>query len=458
MVQVKELKFRGIGPPFESQCDLIREILAPRDNILQRDVTAGRGYGKTLVAIVIAAMALSSSGNEVGLFMEPTYQRLTKVFLNFWKKIIPRELYELNQRKQLIEWINGAQLWYQLRNITGSDIAREDSTVGTNTTFVVSDEEGLGSNKIFYDSTLATIRGQSNHRFYLTISTARAGEYHRLVTSPGHKLSVHTSFENPYLPDDYISTLKQNMGDDQYRREILSEFVSLTGRIWREWSNNDWPYGNTHPWKYSKDRPYWLFCDIGSATGSFVIVQQVDALHAGMGDIYDGLPVWVACADLCPRDGADVSRSFQKIKREYGIPVCVVAGRDMNRRGSGSGKTASYFAQQVFGQSVRLKTVSEHAHDRQIQYDLLSALICNTGKQRRFCISKDFVSLDTESRRGVREMVLEDVWLPEEKRREKDTLPKNRSVRVSHVRDALLMGAAAIMSPPEWDYNNNPAL
>jgi len=89
-------------------------------------------------------------------------------------------------------------------------------------------------------------------------------------------------------------------------------------------------------------------------------------------------------------------------------------------------------------------------YHKQIQYNRLLFLLCSASKERRFTIAKDFVSLDTESHRGVREMILEDAWPDEDKRRMSDFLPKGKDNVVQHTRDALLMGAAMIMSPPRW--------
>jgi hypothetical protein len=94
--------------------------------------------------------------------------------------------------------------------------------------------------------------------------------------------------------------------------------------------------------------------------------------------------------------------------------------------------------------------------DKQIQYDRLSFLMCSATGERRFTVAKDFVSLDLDSHRGVIEMINEDEWPDEGKRRPSDVLPKNRENRVQHVRDALLMGSYAIMAPPSWNYTNEP--
>jgi hypothetical protein len=145
---------------------------------------------------------------------------------------------------------------------------------------------------------------------------------------------------------------------------------------------------------------------------------------------------------------ASASRAFQKIKSQFGDPEMIVGGADSRKRSDADGRTIRYFSNQVFGRGVPVKSMNEERFSKSVQYDKLDYLIKDYQGNRRFCIAENFISLDTQSRRGLREMVVQDQWLDESKRREGDFLPKNKEIRVQHVRDAILMGAAGVMSPP----------
>jgi len=106
---------------------------------------------------------------------------------------------------------------------------------------------------------------------------------------------------------------------------------------------------------------------------------------------------------------------------------------------------------------VNIRPVSESMADRQIQFDCMNYLMCSIDGVRRFCVAKDFVSLDKHSKRGVIEMIQEDAWPEVEKRRMNDILPKNPDNLVQHTRDALLLGSYATMNPPRWNKKDNPA-
>ncbi|MCP4549709.1 MAG: hypothetical protein GY835_24905 [bacterium] len=422
------------------------------------DLCCGRGRGKSFFLVFVATMALSLGPDEIGLFLQPDWKRVRRVFLKKWRQIVPKSLYTLNKTEQCITWLpTGSMLFYGPRNITGALDAADDSQLGQDTTFIIDDEAALRCSYTMYTNNLATIREPSNVRFYLTASTPRVGAYKRLVTTEGHKLFRGKSDDNPYLPDGYVENLRANMSAEQARRELDGEFISLEGKIWKTAKcDTAWPNGNRHDefTGYDKTRPWWLLCDLGGATGAYVAIQQTDANFRGRMLFHD--PVWVAVADFCPSSDASASRAFRLMRDHFGIPAGIVGGADINTAASTDGKTIAYFAQEIFG-NVPIYPCSERQVDKQIQYDLMSFLVCAANNERRFTVARDFVALDQDSRRGVREMFEEDAWPDESRRRPSDFLPKNREITVQHVRDALLMGAAKIMNPPDWLQSQNPA-
>jgi hypothetical protein len=393
------------------------------------------------------------SSNEVGLFLEPDWKRVNRVFLKKWRKHVPKELYTINKGEQCITFITGSKLYYGPRNITGSVESSEDSQLGQDTTFVIDDEAALKCNSMFYSNTLATVREPSDFRFYLLLSTPRIGAFQDLVESGQQTLFTGTSYDNPYTPADYVDTMIANMSTLQVERDIYGRFMALDGRIWDDAILDDtsdgWPASNRDDihTEFDDQLPWYLFCDIGSATGAYAVVQPVDGTFLGR-EVFGG-PRWVAVADYCPMSSANVRRAFRRLRVEFGIPAGIVAGADIDRESDTDGKTPAYFAQKIFG-SVPIYPCSERIYNKQNQADVMGWLFRDAAGKRRFTVARNFVSLDEDSKRGIREMIHQDVWLDESKRRACDVLPKNREVRVQHIRDALLMGAAMIMKPPTW--------
>lgn len=445
-----------MGPPHAKQQEIIEYIFeTDPDRVKQADVACGRGFGKSVVGIDIAVRALWIDGNQAGLYLEPDWNRVHRVFLKKWAEHVPSCLYTLNKGERKITWINGSKLYYCSRNVTGSIQQMEDSQLGTDLTFVIDDEAALKCSYNFYVNTLATIRTPSPVRFYLTLTTPRVGQYKRLVTSDGHKLFRGTTKDNVYLNKNYEPNLRANMSAQQARRELDGEFVSLEGKIWPDVDlEKAWPLGNkdTVQTGFMDNEPWWLFCDLGSANGAFAVVQKRPATKNNM-RIFEG-DVWTIVADLCPHKDASASRAFGILNANFGAPCAVVAGGDVNTRSSGDGKTIAYFARQ-FWPNIPIRTVSELMYDKQVQYDVMTFLICSARKERRLLIAENFVSLDADSKRGAVEMFEEDAWPEGKEMGRNDYLPKDSSNRVQHIRDALLMGSVAIMKPPKWGFSED---
>ncbi len=442
--------------PYDRQSEILDDLLEPSPNVKQIDLCCGRGFGKTFLAIILAVKALSINGKQTGLFLEPDWASINSIFWDTWYDIVPTELFKVNKSEQKIIWFNGSVMYYGPRNVSGSLQAMRNKYKGRNLTWVIDDEAAIGCDAQQYTNTLAAIRKPSPIQFYFTISTPMVGPYRDLITSEPHVMYRGSSWDNPYLPDGFVKNLTVNMSRDQVRREIDGEFISLEGRIWKTADmEQSWPNGtidDIHT-EFVKGQPFWLACDLGGATGAYVVIQQRKATYRD-GEQFSG-PVWVACADLCPQNDASAARAFSIIKENFGTPVGITAGADVNTRATTDGTTVSYFAQQCFG-NVPIYPCNESVYSKQVQYDRLSYLVCSASGERRFTVARDFVELDPDSKRGVRQMLEVDEWPDESKRRASDFLPKNRECKVQHTRDALLMGFSQL-SPPSWSYGNGPA-
>ena len=161
------LVFKDIGPPHNKQKAILKHLFTPNSELVKQvDIVCGRGFGKSLFCIFIACIALSMASSVVGLFLEPDWKRVVRVFLKKWFHHVPRELYTINKGEQCITWINGALLFYGARNITGSYSSAEDSQLGQDTSFVIDDEAALRCSYGMYTNTLATVRVPGPYRFY----------------------------------------------------------------------------------------------------------------------------------------------------------------------------------------------------------------------------------------------------------------------------------------------------
>ena len=467
----------GLEAPGGKYKEILDYALTPSLEPKQIDLCCGLGFGKTILSIQLAALTLNHAPGHMGLFFEPDWDRVDNVFLPLWHEHVPEELYDIAYGKRLIVWKpTGAQMIYRARVITGSKERARSKNRGIPSSFVIDDETAIGFDMEQYQNTFARIRVDADIRYYATLTTPMVGPYGRFLKRGGNKIFKGRTADNFMLlrrDPTYEIRQRKGMSTQQARRELDGELVALEGRIWKEanlvmpredqdfndpdYKASAWPNGNRDDeWSsYNPKAPYWLLCDLGSATASYVVVQQREATYHGH-RLFDG-SVWVAVADLCPDSDASASRAFQKIKEEFGIPAGISAGADVNTRAQTDGRTVAYFANQIFGSNTRIYPCNESIYNKLVQFDQLTYLICSSiGDQRRFTVARDFVSMDSDSHRGVVEMIDEDQYPPIDQRRVQDFLPKDKTNVVQHTRDALLMGAAMIMHPPTWTQTANP--
>jgi hypothetical protein len=438
----KRYTLRGIGPPFRKQRELINHLFEPAPKkIKQVDLVCARAYGKSVLAIDIATRALSINGRQVGLFLEPDWKRVNRVFLRKWRSIVPPELYHINRGEQCIKWINGSLLYYGPRNITGSYQASEDSQLGIDTTFIIDDEAALRCSRMMYTNNLGTIRLPSDVRFYLTLTTPRLGDYKDLVDSKNHVLFQGRSSDNPYLPEGYIETLREGMSKRQARRDIDGSFESLEGMVWDDFiPDKQYPKGNRHWAKFNPDRPWYIAGDIGLSS-AYLIIQRYPEQDINDRRIGNG-QVDVVVGEFAP-SAEDTRSTFMRIKNYYpGRPANFCTGIDTESTKSwveGS-KASEIINHKDLYWDLPILHPSGGERYKSTQFDRASGLVCTYDGRRRFLVSDKLVSHDSENRRGILELMAQDEYPDGPKRG--DFL--NKDGKLEHMRDALFYWAACM--------------
>jgi hypothetical protein len=436
-----DFTLRGIGPPSEKQQALIDHLFEPSPDTKMVDLVCGRNYGKSVVAIDIATRALSLDGNQVGLFLEPDWKRVYRVFLRKWRAIVPKELYKINLNEQCITWINGSLLFFGPRNITGSYEASEDSQLGIDTSFIIDDEAALRCSRKLYINNLMTIRVPSPVKFYLTITTPRLGEYKSLVDSEDHVLFTGGTQDNPYRPIGYIKTAKKTMSARQYRRDVLGRFEALEGMAFEDFiPDKMYPEGNLHWSGWDPTRPYWIAGDIGLKSG-YAIIQRYpeqDRLGRRLGN---GM-LDVVVGEYCP-NAEDTRSTCLRIKSDYsGRPVAFCTGQDTENTANWveGTKASEIIASSELWSRLPILYPQGRESYKSIQYDRLTGLICTREGRRRLLVSQKLVSHDKDTRRGVLQVMAQDEF-PDGPRRGEFL---NKDGTLEHMRDALFYWAACM--------------
>jgi hypothetical protein len=361
------------------------------------------------------------------------------VFLAEWQRIVPRDFYALNKADMTIHCVNGSTIYVRSRNVDNSS---REVIKGINLAWCIDDEAAYKFDEQKYFDTDAAIRISTPYRFHDTLSTPKLGPYRDLVESEGHNFVHATSYDNPHLPPGWAENMAAQMGQDYMEQEILGLWVALSGRLWDTWKNAPWPDGNVHYHEHDFERPYFLFFDPGVATSAWHIVQPVDPVDEYGRRLWGSeFPVWVVTAEFMPKRDGSVDRVLSEINEQYGAPIKVSTGFDVNTRASTDAKKPSFFITKHFGQ-VLVVPVTGWREDKEIQYNQLRYGILDTKGRRRLCVSKNLRQHYPETKRGILQMVEQDTVA------EKGAHFMPKEGRLEHCRDSLLYGGITTMFPP----------
>jgi hypothetical protein len=432
-----------VGYPYGKQREILDYIFSSvgQEKIIKVALKCGIGFGKTTLAIDISQAMLSLGSEQRGLFLEPDVSAVNDIFLAEWDKIVPPELYKLNEGKRRIYWHNGAILYYGPRVVTGSQQAAADKYRGRNLTFIVDDEAAIQFNMQLYQNNLGRIRVKSPFRLYFTDTTPKLGEYSRYLNSPNLKVFSGTTYDNPYIDREWIEDIKENMSKNQARREIGGEMIALEGMAFGDFvSDKLYPEGNRHWATFDPDLPYFIAADIGLKSG-YLIIQRHPATDIYGNQVGRG-HVDVIVQEFSP-NAEDTRSTCMRIKAKLpGAPVAFCTGADTETTANWvDGIKASEVVQdKELWPGVSIRYPAGRDGYKSTQYDRLTGLICNHKSRRQLLVSEKLVSHDKENRRGVLEVMAQDEFPDGAKRGE--FLKKDGTLE--HIRDALFYWAASM--------------
>ena len=434
--------------------------------ITHANLLGGWGGAKTYGGMFLAIKAMNDFlPGKTGMFTEPTNRKLDDIFLPLWYDVVPSELYHHHQTKNIITWLpTDAKMFLRSRNVD-NPAKSKDILAGISVLYwAINDEMGERCNKKTYQQIDARLRkapkpGGKDYRFNVTTSTPTLGDYKEITSRPDHINIVSTSWDNPYLADNWANEMAENMTEREVEMLLKGRFVAQSGMMWPKWSNEDWPNGNAHYHTYDPMKGWHLAVDLGVASSAWFVIQAVDPIDPTFGELlWDHDPVWVVVAEyMAMRDGA-VDTVLPIILQDYDRRKLrtVSVGGDVTSRGHGSSETPEYFIREHCG-NVDIRTPSKWVRGlTDIHISRLSYGICNSAGERRFCVSKDLHSVPSrrEHNRGIHEMMEQDQW-PD------DGGAKNLNQAIhtplSHARDALRYFAVSTAFPPSYEYKTRHA-
>jgi Terminase-like family. len=383
--------------PYPKQQEFLEMDRGDGRTVKRIHLIAGRGTGKTSIGIVdLTKESLVRNPGLPNLWIEPTYRHCMDVFYREFRRIVPKELYTFRKAEMVIDWITGATTDIRSRH---ADNAYREVNKGPNYAAAYNDESAYKFDKVKYWDVDAAIRHpQASALTHICMTTPKMNEYYDLVHSSGHEQINAKSADNPHLPPGWVDERAGLMDEKRRLQELEGAWVSLTDMIWYGFSSATWPEGNIHPHVHDFSEPYYLAFDIGVASSAWQIIQPVRT---------DTYTVYVVTAEYTPRRDADgsVDGVAARIKQEYGQPAIVIAGADLETRGSGDAKRPSWFIRRHFG-GVQIRPIDGWIADKEIQYTQACFALHAADGKRRFCISAGLKSHDPDTKRGITEVML----------------------------------------------------
>lgn len=354
----------------------------------------GRGCAKTsTLCLAMGLLCFVLLPGQCGIFTMPIYRDLEDVFLRTWADIYPQELWTINRTLMRITCVNGSQIDLRARTAGGSR--------GPNYSWGVFDECAKDFNMMDFLDTIAAIRHPSSDcKVVLTGSTPVFGnDYRDLVFKPGHMLISATSWDNPFLSQEWLNNAEKLYDPTYARQELYGEFIPLEGRFWGSFSNKMYPAGNImKDVGWQRNKPYYLGVDIG-LRGAFQIYQMVDT--------YCGQrlqsPILCAMAEYTPNN-QPVNQVLTRIAAQYGTPAKIFVGADANTSSIQTGTTTMYLFRQRWGNMVPVMWPTKEMTDKILQHVVASGKVLNNLGERKFCIAEKFINHDKENKRGMKEM------------------------------------------------------
>ena len=257
----------------------------------------GFGSGKTFSFLqetfINLITKINNDGKCNGLILYPTYNLADSVFVEPFKEILERNgvPYTYNIASHKFRTIYGNIQIYQTRY--------PQRIVGSSYTYVGIDEldiENFKTAEITVQKALGRLRGCDDAVLYITTTPEGFGyTWHLMVEEYNdNKLLVHgKTTDNPYLPESYIQSLKDNYDDKLLEAYINGNFVNLTQGATYYGFKRDKHVGEC---KYNPNLPIRIGMDFNNdplsstisqmqPNGEIHVIKEITLTHAGDGDL-----------------------------------------------------------------------------------------------------------------------------------------------------------------------------
>ena len=441
----------GGGPKHEPVCQYLSVDRASHKGISSTHFVGGRGSAKTTAGgQLVHRIAYHDMPGAPLFWTEPREADLQRVFLPMLEMLVPKEHWDFigTPRPGRVRFSSGTVLDLISRNV---DNPRKKVGIGPTYAGGWVDEAAEKFTIGRWNDLKNSVRLDGvPYRFIDSLSTPVMNGYYELCMRPGHKVIHASSYDNPFISRDAIDSMVADMGETFVAQEIEGQWIRHEGRVWKSFSEEDYPNGNMHTAEWDDARPWHLGMDLGQGFGHWQIWQ-----YHGVSYPDDERRVAVVVAEGMQRQ-QPIQPVLSLIKDVYGqhrIPATVAAGSDVGTLGSTGPPPARLLAQ--MGWPCRWPT--GELSDKSTQHQAMERLIFDTTGARRWAISKNLQRHGPKGTWGILNCMRVDTF-PEPGQRSwfvKDKASARES-NCEDPRDSMLY-LAVINHPPIWSVHDRQA-
>ena len=418
-------------------------------------ILPGRGYGKSVLAIVIAAIQAFRKKKQRIMITYPSAKDADRVGKVKLKEILPENSYFWWESKNLAQIRStGSQIMLVTRWTKGATRERPTGR-GDTVHLLIHDEAAIDKNPSVIHNFNATVRGPGAmgvvyvttpqigwlksecDKFGIgdcTWGIHRGTKVERDPVSGKQKVVKAAALyartmDNPYGGEELHMTMLADLDSAKAAQELDGQWVALSGRLWDNWSDAKWPNGNIISYKFDRNQPWILGCDLGGNKSSWVAFQQM-RIPGQLHPVHVITHEWQLNANQAPTDEA-IKFIGSQMPTE---PLMVCAGHDVTSRNTmTNSRTPQWFIKTHWPHAQVKGIFGPALQDPSVRHAQMRAWICSAENRRTLCIADSMMSYD-EQGRGVKRVIEQDCW-PDEYAAKNSFFVKDGVLE--HCRDAL---------------------
>tara|TARA_R110002110_G_scaffold100479_5_gene256009 strand:- start:63 stop:1319 length:1257 start_codon:yes stop_codon:yes gene_type:complete len=209
------------------------EMLSDRANRLIC-LAGGYGSGKTSAGVHFGISRGFENDGMVGIWVEPTHQLIKRVAIPEWiKQLDALEIPYMERKADLVLVVGFPEMQFEVHFYSGTHPER---IVGQSAAWAVLDEAALLPEMVFRN-VLARVRDPRAKLSQIACVTTPEGfnwVHERFVKQEkqGTKLIRAKTSDNPFLPPEYLDSLREQYTEQEFEQYCNGEFVAMSGAVY----------------------------------------------------------------------------------------------------------------------------------------------------------------------------------------------------------------------------------